>query len=212
MALIFENNVKENKAEFIAKVKDISNKLDIDPNWLMAVMYFESGISPRIQNTTHPIQGGYATGLIQFAPNTARSLGTTTDALKNMSNVKQLDYVYQYFKNYIAKLNSYVDLYLVTFFPLAVGKPDNYVIQSKDISAASIARSNPVFDINKNNQVTVGEVKKAIISKIPANMLAEFKRSFSPVLRFAKRNLLPIGLSLVGIAGLIFLTVQNKTA
>lgn len=210
MALIFENYVKENKAEFIAKVKAISQKLDIDPNWLMAVMYFESGINSRIQNTTHPMQGGYATGLIQFAPNTAKGLGTTTDALKNMSNVAQLDYVYQYFKNYIEKLNSYVDLYLVTFFPLAVGKPNDWVIQSKNISASAIAASNPIFDINKNNQVTVGEVKTAIINKIPAALQAQFKKSFSPVVRFAKRNIIPLSMALVGIAGLIFLTVQNK--
>jgi hypothetical protein len=206
MTLIFEDKIRENKAEFVAKVKDISDKLDIDPNWLMAVMYFESGINSRAQNTSYPIQGGYATGLIQFAPETARSLGTNTEALKSMSNVQQLDYVYRYFKPYVSKLNSYVDLYLVTFFPAIAGKPDNTIIKSDTISADTIARSNPVFDLNKNNSLTVGEVKSVILNKIPANLREEFKKSFSPIMRFAKRNVIPISIALIGLIGLIGLT------
>ncbi len=210
MALIFEDRVKSNTAAFIAKVKDISKKLDIDPNWLMAVMYFESGINPAIQNTTYPMQGGHATGLIQFSPNTAKGLGTTTDALKSMSNVAQLDYVYKYFKPYVAKLNSYVDLYMVTFFPLLVGKPENTVIKSDSISASSIARSNPVFDINKNKEITIREVKKAIISKIPAALQEEFKRSFSSAWRFTKRNWIPLTIAGLGMLGVIIVIIKNR--
>ena len=39
-----------------------------------------------------------ATGLIQFIPKTAADLGTTTNDLKNMSVLDQLDYVDKYFQ------------------------------------------------------------------------------------------------------------------
>ena len=69
-------------------MEDICCELQIRPNWLMFVMYFESRLNHRAVNR---ISG--ATGLIQFMPSTARGLGTTTDALFNMSNVDQLYYV-----------------------------------------------------------------------------------------------------------------------
>lgn len=155
MSLLFEEKVTRNKEAFIAKVKSISAKLLIEPDWLMAVMYKESGINEKAVNPN-----GGATGLIQFMPATAQSLGTTTAALKAMSNVEQLDYVYKYYKPYITKLNSYPDLYLATFFPAALGKSDDWVLQTSRLSAKTIARANPVIDLNKDDKITVGEFKE----------------------------------------------------
>ncbi|MCI5715070.1 MAG: transglycosylase SLT domain-containing protein [Candidatus Onthomorpha sp.] len=135
MSLLFEEKVTRNRATFIAKVKSISARLLIEPDWLMAVMYKESGINEKAVNPN-----GGATGLIQFMPATAKSLGTTTAALKAMSNVEQLDYVYKYYKPYVTKLNSYPDLYLATFFPAALGKSDDWVLQTSSLSAKTIAR------------------------------------------------------------------------
>jgi hypothetical protein len=179
MSLIFIDKVKTNKAEFEAKVIDIAAKLDINPNWLMLVMNSESGINEKARNTKYPVQGGYATGLIQFIPSTAKGLGTTTDALYNMSNVEQLDYVYKYFKPYRDKIESFVDLYMVTFFPIAVGKPSNWVLQAKNISAGAIARSNPIFDLDKNGTITVAEVEAAFLKRVPANLVEELKKKVS---------------------------------
>lgn len=155
MNLLFEEYVKTNKAAFIDKVKSISNKLLIDPDWLMAVMWKESRLNEKAVNP----KGG-ATGLIQFMPATAQSLGTTTAALKTMTNVQQLDYVYKYYKPYITKLNSYPDLYLATFFPAALGKADDYILQTSKLSAAAIAEANPGIDLNKDRKITVGEFKR----------------------------------------------------
>ncbi|MEY3377044.1 MAG: hypothetical protein RL463_1354, partial [Bacteroidota bacterium] len=94
MKLVYEDLVKENKEAFIQKVKDISGRLGINPNWLMLVMYMESNINHRAVN---PMGG--ATGLIQFMPFVATELGTTTKQLLNMSNVEQLNYVEKYFKS-----------------------------------------------------------------------------------------------------------------
>ncbi|MEI6122285.1 MAG: transglycosylase SLT domain-containing protein [Bacteroidota bacterium] len=157
MQLIFIEKVKSNREAFAAKVIEVSNKLGIDPNWLMIIMYFESGISHTIVNPD-----GGATGLIQFMPNTAKSLGTTTTALATMSNVQQLDYVYKYFKPKAGQYGSGEDLYLYTFFPLAVGKPDDWTIQTKNLSAYNIAHQNPVLDLNKDGKITVGEWREAL--------------------------------------------------
>lgn len=160
MALLFEDKVKTNKAAFVTKVEEISRKLLIEPDWLMAVMYKESGLNEKAVNPN-----GGATGLIQFMPATARSLGTTTEALRAMTNVQQLDYVYKYYKPYITKLNSYPDLYLATFFPIALGKSDDWVLQSGSLSARTIARANPAIDLNKDDKITVGEFKQYCYNK-----------------------------------------------
>lgn len=153
--MLFAEYVKENKSYFLDKVEEISRKLMIAPNWLMAVMYKESKLNHKAVNSTSG-----ATGLIQFMPSTAQGLGTSTTALKNMSNIEQLDYVYKYYRPYISKLNSYPDLYLATFFPVALGKSDDYVMQTSSLPASIVARQNPAIDLNKDNKITVGEFKE----------------------------------------------------
>jgi hypothetical protein len=176
MELIFINKVLQNREAFAAKVIEISKKLDIDPNWLMAVMNSESGLNPQARNTKYPVNGGYATGLIQFIPSTARHLGTTTDALYQMSNLEQLDWVYKYFRPYRDKIESFVDLYMVTFFPAAVGKKDDHILQAKNISVLAVARANPIFDLDKNGKITVGEVSEAFLKRLPSNVREAFKK------------------------------------
>jgi hypothetical protein len=172
--LIYEDKVPQSyRTAFIAKVKDVATRLGINPNWLMQVMYFESAktFSPSIKN---PYTG--ATGLIQFMPTTATGLGTTVLQLSQMSAVEQLEYVYKYYAPYKAKIKSYVDLYLTTFFPLAVGKDGNFIIQTSKISAALIATQNPAFDLNKDGQITVKEITEVMLSKVPKNWLSVFQK------------------------------------
>lgn len=182
--MILTNEIKSNRGEsrdaFVAKVVSISAKLGINPNWLMAVMHNESGINAQAVNKQkgdNPdpyTRSTYrATGLIQFMPTTAIWLGTSTQALYKMSSLEQLDYVYKYFKGFTGRIKSYFDLYMITFFPVAVGKPDDFVIQSKSVSASTIARQNPSFDINKDFKITVGEAKKIMAKAIPAAVLDE---------------------------------------
>ena len=149
------------RKEFKEKLIDICNKLNIDPNWLMIVMNSESGLNPKAVNKL-----GGATGLIQFMPDTARALGTTTEALRNMTATQQLDYVYKYFLPYKNKIKSAFDLYLVTFFPLGLGKPDTWVFQSSQLRPDIIAKYNPSMDLNKDNQITMLEFKKWFLNRV----------------------------------------------
>ena len=75
--------------DFRAKVRSVAAQLKINPDWLMAIMAFETGgtFSPSVQNAA----GSSATGLIQFTSATAVGLGTTTAALARMTAVEQLD-------------------------------------------------------------------------------------------------------------------------
>lgn len=162
--LVYEDKVIENQRPFISKVRDISAALSIKPDWLMALMNHESGLNHRIQN-----RNGGATGLIQFMPATARRLGTTTEALRSMSNVQQLDYVYKYFAPFKGKIRSYSDLYLITFYPYALGKPDDYVFGSeRSVTWAKKVRDqNKSIDLNNDSLITMGEFKQWIYRGIP---------------------------------------------
>jgi hypothetical protein len=173
-------NKGESKQTFADKVKDIAAKLGINPNWLMVVMYNESRLNAQAVNKqkgdnpdAYSRSVYRATGLIQFMPKTARILGTGTQSLYTMTNLRQLDYVYQYFKPYAGRIKSYFDLYMITFFPAAVGKKDDYIIQSPNISASVIAAQNPSFDINKDSKITVGEAKKTMLKAIPQAFIDE---------------------------------------
>lgn len=165
--LLYINLVPASEQDaFQAKVRSVAGLLYTDPNWLMQVMKAESGLRPDIRNTAHPFKDGFATGLIQFIPSTARGLGTTTEALEKMSRVEQMDYVYKYFRPYLGKLKSYFDVYLVVFFPAAIGKPDDWVFEVKNLSRTKIAKANPGIDINKDGQITIAEFKQYLVNTV----------------------------------------------
>ena len=182
--MILLDNLQKNKGESLAifeqTMNSICTKLGINPNWLMMVMWSESRLNAQSVNkqagdseNAQVRSANRATGLIQFMPDTAKAMGTTTQKLYAMSAVDQLHYVYAYFKPWTGKIHSYFDLYLVTFFPLAVGKPDDYIIQTNKIKANTIARQNPFFDVNKDGKLTVGEIKRKMYESIPETVVAE---------------------------------------
>ena len=165
MLEVFHPYIRTNRNQFIAQVEVLSRRLGILPEWMLGVMWIESRIRPEAVN---PVSG--ATGLIQFMPATARSLGTTTEALRNMSNLQQLHFVDLYFRPHSGRMNSFFDVYFAVFFPIAIGRPDNWVLQAQGLSAELIARQNPAFDTTGSGQITVGEVKKVISGILERNL------------------------------------------
>jgi hypothetical protein len=194
--MIFTELYKQSdKQSFINKVNEYSELLGINPNWLMAVMKAESGLNPQAVNKQPASVPGYdedgvlikpsgqpdaeninirslyrATGLIQFMPRTAKGLNTHTDDLVEMSGTEQLYYVYKYYQPYKGKIKSYFDLYLVTFFPVAIGKPDNWTFETSKIKASTIAKQNPGIDLNKDDKITIAEFKGYLLKTIPDNL------------------------------------------
>ena len=122
------------------RVQQIATKLGVKPEDLYFVFYKETigSFDPAKQNSTSK-----AVGLIQFIPDTAAKLGVTTEQLKTMGAVKQLDYVEKYFGS--KKFKNAYDLYLYVFFPLGVGKPSSFVLQNQNQSAQLISTQNPAI-------------------------------------------------------------------
>lgn len=176
MTLLFSNRVS---IAFANKVISISDKLGIDPNWLMFLMDWESGIDADRENPFGCI------GLIQFCPDysggdykTIGGVQYKMSIIKSMSPEDQLDLVYDYLKEIQrskGKFSDYYQLYFAILFPIAYGQPNEYVLTTK---------SNPIFDLNKNGKVTVGEVKayldKRVKEKVPTHYLDTFfkKKTF----------------------------------
>ncbi len=141
-------------------LEELSHRMEVPTNWLTALFNIESQNKTAAEN---PFTG--AIGLIQFMPDTAKALGTTTDLLKTMEYEEQLVYVYRYLKEYTRRIKSFSDLYFSVFFPLAIGKPDDWVLETKKLSALKIAEQNPCYDCIKDGKITVAEVKKVIYKK-----------------------------------------------
>jgi len=148
---------------FRLRVIDIARNLGTDPNFLMAIMSFESGLDPKARNSSSG-----ATGLIQFMPSTATRLRTTTDALSRMTAEQQLDYVARYFATYKGRLKTLEDAYMAVLWPKAIGQGSNYVLFSKPEIAYD---QNRALDLNKDGRITVAEatsfVRKRLGSKAP---------------------------------------------
>jgi len=155
---------------FYKKVKEVATELKCSHIDLLACMAFETGrtMDPAIQNSIG------ATGLIQFIRPTAIGLGTTTDQLRTMTRVQQMDWVLKYFKaGPIRKLSSVTleDLYMAILWPAAVGKPNDYVLFA---SPSKAYEQNKGLDINKDGNITKAEAAgkaRAQISYIRTQLL-----------------------------------------
>lgn len=164
--LLYISKVKTNIAAFGNKVILIAQLLDISPNSLMFVMNNESGLDHTIKNPN-----GSATGLIQFTEATAKNLGTTTAALKAMTNVQQLDYVWKYLQQWKSEIKDTGSLYLSIFYPAALFKENSYQFPKWVVTA------NPIFDLNKDGNLTKSEflsyVNQKYAKAIQANQITE---------------------------------------
>jgi len=155
-------------AEFRNRVRQIGAEFGFNPNFLMAVMTFESGetFSPSIRNRSTG-----ATGLIQFLPSTARRLGTTTDELAAMTAEQQLDYVARYFKPYRGRLKTIEDVYMAVLWPRAVGAANDAVLFAAPSRAYELNRG---LDRNGDGRVTKEEATAPVRAKLSKGLKPGF--------------------------------------
>lgn len=125
-------------------------------NAIAAVIKLESGGNPAAVNPS-----SNATGLIQFMPATAKSLGTTVEALRTMSALEQLDFVERYFVDALAGRvpSDPGDYYVAVFMPAYLGRPDDEVIARK---GSAVYDQNSGLDQGKNGELTVGDVRTVL--------------------------------------------------
>lgn len=159
-----------NTGDFEQKVKQVSQGLNIPPEWLMAVMYSESRFDASVSN----FKGSGAVGLIQWMPATAKDFGLTPEKLKRMNHSQQLDYVFQYLDRVKQKYRDYqslTDLYLAILYPKALAADPCFTLYA-DPSIAY--KQNAGLDWDKDGRVTIKDIDK--------RMMHLFKPAYQSVL------------------------------
>ena len=152
---------------FKTKLIGIAADLGCDPSHLMAAMAFETGetFSPSVKNP-----GSSATGLIQFMRATAQGLGTTVEALAQMTAEDQLDYVRKYFHPYKGKMKTLSDVYMAILWPAAVGKPEAHVLFQKP---SEQYERNKGLDADGDGAVTKSEAAAKVQATLAKGSTAE---------------------------------------
>ena len=133
-----------------------------DASKLMACIAWETG--EKFTASVKNMAGSGATGLIQFMPDTAEDLGTTTAKLARMTAEDQLNYVYKYFRRIIkarGPVTSLEDMYMAILLPSAVGKPSTHPLFTKGVAY----RQNAGLDSNKDGTVTKYEAAAHVRAK-----------------------------------------------
>lgn len=146
-----------------AKVREVGKELGMQPNWLMAIMAFETGrsFSPSQPNAA----GGSAIGLIQFMEPVISELGYTRSQLAAMTFIQQMDVVRDYFKMRIrtrGKLSTLADAYMAVLWPAAVNKPDDYVLWTKGGQYSRQYDANSGLDRNRDGTITKVEAASRV--------------------------------------------------
>lgn len=154
--------------EFEKEVNRLAQKYDIDATDLLGLMASESGLNPQARNPN-----GGATGLIQFMPDTARALGTSTDEIYKMNRAQQMKLVEKYFDYWkLPKGATAGHLYTSVFLPAFTNKPADYTVAKRGGFSdswghhpASWYSGNAGLDFNNDGSITIAELGARIQKK-----------------------------------------------
>jgi len=155
---------------FAQKVAAIASFLSIHPDWLMQVMHAESKLKPTAANRQGKDKHLVAAGLLQFTAGSGIVKAGKVPSIAHiltMPALAQLDLVKWYFTSFRGKMMSYYDVYAVTFFPAMIGKSDNWVLQTKSLSAATVANQNKGIAKGKSF-ITVADFKRYAVGLVPS--------------------------------------------
>jgi len=149
---------KKQGVDFVKECDKVAASLGVPTDWLLAVMHHESKFSHTVANYA----GSKAVGLIQFMPNTAKDLNTTTSHLASITAVQQLRYVKRYLmreKRNGGDFYSCGDLYLAVFYPkyrkyVKTGQFDTVIAKYPKKAYTQ----NKGMDINNDKLLTVGDI------------------------------------------------------
>jgi hypothetical protein len=153
-----------NNPIFKEKIKQISREIGISEDSIIKLMKHESGLDSSVKNSDGCV------GLIQFCPDsgggsTKTINGKTYNLTELQNNLElQLDAIKEFWSKgeRDGKIKNAKDLYIYNFFPVAAGKSDDYVLQTKELSAEKVARANPIFNKTLGKPVetplTVGDL------------------------------------------------------
>jgi Transglycosylase SLT domain len=146
-------------ATFRTKAAEVEQRLGMQQGDLLRLIHFETGgtFDPAVKNRA----GSGATGLIQFMPETAKALGTTSEALAKMTPDQQLDYVEKYLSQYKGKIGTLQDAYMAVLYPKAIGQSGTYKLFTKEGDPTAY-RQNAGLDTEGKGYVTVADATNAV--------------------------------------------------
>jgi len=144
------------------KLIQVAQAVGADPDLLAATISLETGgtFSPAISNPRTS-----ATGLIQFLPSTARSLGTSVGELRGMSVCEQLDFVEQFYRRVAGGgIRVPGDEYVAVLAPAFLGSPAGTSVYRRGSPEYDQNRG---LDLDDDGVITVGELRQNIINRVP---------------------------------------------
>lgn len=152
-----------------------SETLGFDANWIATAIAIERGTkggtklgkgvyhnytdSDGVKHT-----GNFSYGLIGLLPGTAKWLGTTPEALYNMSDVEQMEYFIKYFQKHEwdkdgkKPIASFDDLYMGIFYGQKGIDADLYDVLISKVKTPKIYEDNKQGDINKDGYIRKKEI------------------------------------------------------
>ena len=143
-------------SDFISGVEKMADRLETKPEYILAAMSFETGgtFDPGKQNKIE------ATGLIQFIKPTAKHLGTTTDELKKMTAVAQLEFVEKYLTPFKGKLDTLEAVY-TSILSGSPKKPEDVIFKQ----GTPAYKLNPL-DWNLDGKITAAEATTIVGARL----------------------------------------------
>lgn len=148
-------------------MRSVAEEAGCDPSHLSAVIMFESRWDPRAFNAAYE-----GSGLIQVIRSTALAMGTTPDAIREMSRRDQLlQIVREYLRPYRGRIGTLTDLYMAVLRPTAIGKPDDYALITSAEGKAYVA--NKGLDLNKDGNITKQEATEYVRRRLEEGLRDE---------------------------------------
>jgi hypothetical protein len=185
-----------------------------DPVAVGAIIEMESAHSwdPAVGGAKGAFGGnGYAVGLIQFAPGTAKSLGTSTAELERMTFAEQLPFVVKYYQMWggHSAFSRPGDYYLAGW-GASPNTPDDFVLSRQGSKAYEW---NSVLDTNGDGTITARELRSLVNGSIA------YARTFGEWLidervpipdTVTRRSALPFVAVAVGLVTVAVMTRQGR--
>lgn len=142
---------------FLEAVEEMSKRLNIDPNKLLNVMAFESGLNPQADN---PNSSG--TGLIQIMAKTAKGLGTTVEKLKKMNAIDQLKFVEAFFEQFGKLADTLEAVYTAVLAGRSVSDPNAVLFRKGSKRTGEFFTANRKLDTDDSGTITAGEATEKV--------------------------------------------------
>ncbi len=158
-----------NDSLFRETLVGMGHRLNIDPSWILAVMFHESRLNPAALNH----RGSGATGLIQFMGPALKDINQRLGTRYYLSDLRRMDAVsqlrlveayYEMVQERYGPIRNFTDAYLAVLFPRSVGKSPGHVLFSRP---SRRYLQNSGLDMDKDGRVTVGDISTRLFRMFP---------------------------------------------